>query len=87
MIAMQLSEMKKQVRDLNILANRTFKGKTFLIKRSLLDECESDEMLKCKVDSVDLQENAVELIYEMDGIDDFWTIMKIEDFEKYATAQ
>lgn len=83
----KLSELRKQVLELNNQANTDYKGKVYLLPVNILEGGFSESVSRCKVLKVDLQENSVELEYEEAEDDDLWTAINIEDFEKYAEAE
>jgi hypothetical protein len=83
---MKLVVMQNEVKRLNALAKKEFKGKTFSIPTSLLEEDDSISMSVCKVINVDLQEDSVEIIYEVNGEKDNWTSLKTSTFEQNAIA-
>lgn len=77
----KLSEMQKQVKDLNREANKVYQNKLFSIPGSLLSKNIEYEFIICKVRYVDLLDNRVEIEYGKRG---YLTSLKTTDFETYS---
>ena len=78
---MKLSEMQKQVRELNRNANKAYQNKIFYIPSVHVNKKLEDEFVSCKVTYVDLLRNRVEIEYGKYG---YLTSINIIDFETHA---
>lgn len=79
-----LSDMREQVKAMNILANKQVKGSSYHIPLSVLENEDSEIVATCRVTAVDLQENSIELLYDVKSDKDCWTTLTMEAFEKHA---
>jgi hypothetical protein len=79
-----LSAMREQVKVMNALAIKQVKGSFYHIPLSVLEGEDSELVVTCRVRAVDLQENSIELIYDVKSDKDCWTTLTIETFEKHA---
>jgi hypothetical protein len=79
-----LSVMREQVKAMNALAKKKIKGSSYQIPLSVLESEDSEIVATCRVRAVDLQENSIELLYDVKSEKDCWTTLTIEAFEKHA---
>jgi hypothetical protein len=76
--------MREQVKAMNALAKKKIKGSSYQIPLSVLESEDSEIVATCRVTKVDLQENSIELLYDVKSEKDCWTTLTIEAFEKHA---
>lgn len=79
-----LSSQREQVLVMNEKANHNHKGKSYFLPHNTLEGNGEKSLVKCKVKSIDLQEDSVEVVYKAIDGEEMWAALSVDTFDKHA---
>ena len=79
-----LAYQRQQLLAMNEKANHKHKGQSYFLPHNTLVGNGEESLMKCKVKSIDLKENSVEVVYKsLDG-EEMWAVLSVDTFDKHA---